>query len=312
MSHQHHRPDFGGARVAVLLTGQAFRAVKRFGGDVAGFCVNASFGAQEAASRSVLSQVIAPLEASGAKVDVLFTFPRCEDAVSGSALLRALRAWFGARVAAHRVVESRNVGHSWQLAYMLLGDHMRRQRASYDFVLSLRHDLELLQKLTAWPANLARMLFFDRGGVRLDCSAPAADGCRRAQASPCCRPKVHDRMLWVPQRHLRLALRMLAHDDQPADADFNPHYLVERFLRIPAAVRDSEYHEHVLTNGSCTSDGLYRPVPPYLRAVFEPGVGVLSFCGARFYRFAPDRDAPRGHGTTRKAQGPRPRRARLL
>ena len=90
MSHQHHRPDFDGARVAVLLTGQTFRAVKRFGGDVAGFCVNASFGAQEAASRSVLSQVIEPLEASGAKVDVLFTFPRCEDAVAGSALLRAL------------------------------------------------------------------------------------------------------------------------------------------------------------------------------------------------------------------------------
>ena len=59
------------------------------------------------------------------------------------------------------------------------------------------------------------------------------------------------------------------------------------------------------------ANGLYRPVPPHLRAVFEPGVGVLSFCGTHFYRFAPDRDA-RGHGTTRKTQGPGPRRARVL
>ena len=63
-----------GTRVAVLLIGDAFRS--RHGGESR--CNVNSTTAQREASLSYVERVIEPLEALGANVDVIFTFPRCE------------------------------------------------------------------------------------------------------------------------------------------------------------------------------------------------------------------------------------------
>ena len=79
--------------MAVLLTGQAFRTPKAKSTDQSGTCVSASYEAQRAASQSVLTQVILPLEARGALVEVLYTFPPCGRSAVGATMLAALDAW---------------------------------------------------------------------------------------------------------------------------------------------------------------------------------------------------------------------------
>jgi len=271
---------FASTQVAVLLTGEAFRTAKRKSTDASGQCIHESYSAQHAATQSLLSQVIVPIETLGATVDVLYTFPSCGATALGGPLRSALHRWFGNRVVAHATVQSRNVGHSWQLAYKLLSQHIAASGRSYDYVLSVRHDLRLLHGITTWPVDLSQLLFLaDRSGVKLTCETV-------------CRPKIDDKMLWVPRRWLPVVLRLIGHDDQPGDDDFNPHYLVSHFLYIPKEARHEGYHNHGIVNTSCADDDDSSPrrVPPHLRAAFKPHVGLLSFCkGGPLYRFAPDR-----------------------
>ena len=277
---------FSGTRVAVLLTGQAFRTPKARSTDQSSTCAVASYEAQRMASQSVLTQVILPLEARGSLVEVLYTFPPCGRSAAGATMLKSLETWYSPRVVARRIVRSRHVGHSWQLAYMLLRDHMAVQPhgrvSGYDFVFSVRHDILLLQNLNAWVGDLSLQNFV--GEVTVDCEY----GDRRT-----CRTKANDKMLWVPRAQLPAVMRLVAHDDLPGDRHFNPHYLVESFLRVPQGTLAKSHHGLSLTNASAAcasgSEGARR-VPPHLLARFVERVGQISVCdGTPFYRFAPDR-----------------------
>ena len=279
-SAAHHVP-FLDARIAVLLTGQAFRTAKHdSAGDNARYCVNASFEAQHVASQSLLSMVIEPLERHGAAVEVLFTFPLCNDLELGAFLLQTLKRWFANRVVAHDIISSsRHVGHSWQLAYMLLKRHLKLG-ASYDFVFSVRHDLELLQNIWHWPANFSQLLFLAEGdeGVKVDCDV--------GDTRTICRAKINDKLLWVPHNLLPSVLDVLGHDDHVGDEDLNPHYLIERFIRVPREALHARYNGCALINPTC--GGQVNLVPQRLRLDMRE-VGILNSCGAPFYRFAPDR-----------------------
>ena len=200
-------------------------------------------------------------------------------------MLAALDAWYSPRVVARRIVRSRHVGHSWQLAYMLLRDHMAAQprggASCYDFVFSVRHDLLLLQNLNAWVGDLSLQNFV--GELTVDCEY----GDRTT-----CRPKANDKMLWVPRAQIPAIMRLVAHDDLPGDRHFNPHYLVESFVRVPQGTLAKEHHALSLTNESdaCEPDSAgARRVPPHLLARFVERVGQISVCDRPFYRFAPDR-----------------------
>ena len=278
-SATHHFP-FLDARIAVLLTGQAFRTAKHKSAlDNARYCVNASFEAQHVASQSLLSMVIEPLERHGAVVEVLFTFPLCNDLELGAFLLQTLKRWFVNRVVAHDVISSsRHVGHSWQLAYMLLKRHLKLG-ASYDFVFSVRHDLELLQNIWHWPANFSQLLFLAEGdeGVKVDCDV----GDRTI-----CRAKSNDKLLWVPHNLLPSVLDVLGHDDHVGDEDLIPHYLIERFIRVPREALRARYNGCELINLTC--GGQVKLVPQRLRVDMRE-VGILNSCGKPFYRFALDR-----------------------
>lgn len=292
---------FRNARVAILLTGEAFRTSKQRSTDHSHSCANASFEAQRSASHSLIGHVIVPIETLGAHVEVLFTFPSCgRDAPGGAWLLESLRSWYGNRVVAHRVVgPTRHVGHSWQLAFMLLRDHIRAIRGNstgssirsnsgqtslhdYDFVFSVRHDLEMLRPVTSWPGDLSQQLVLGvRGTVKVDCEWGDQTQCKA---------KANDKMLWTPRRQLAHTLRVLAHDNERDDDDFNPHYFVEHLATVPPGALSRRYQGHGLTNQSCAGDG-QQMVPPHLRLSFAPGVSLLRLCDwdEPLFRFAPDR-----------------------
>ena len=297
------RALFDHARVAVLLTGEAFRTQKRQSTDQSKSCANESYEAQRSASNAVLTQAILPLESHGARVDVLFTFPPCGTTASGGVLLRKLQGWYGERVVAHRVIShSRNVGHSWQLAFMLLRDHMRAKQPAddsvsstraalrYDFVLSIRHDMMLLRPLLGWPADLSHLLFTGlRGTLKVDCDFGDRSSCS---------VKGNDKLLWTPRRWLPRVLRLLAHDDEHGDSDFNPHYFAQHFVNVPSGALTRRYHNHGLINASCAGDGVHddggmkQPiVPAHARLTFAPAVGILAVCDGDppIFRFSPDR-----------------------
>ena len=263
-------------RIAVLLTGQAFRTPKARSTEDSRSCANESYSAQHAATHSLLKNVVHPLEQRGARVDIFFTFPACGRSTVGAPLLGALHGWLGSRVVNWRIVRNRDVGHSWQQAYALLQCCLN----TYDAVFSVRHDLLLSVPLPAWHVDLSSLLFLaEQGGtVRVDCSS---------SSSTSCRAKANDKLLWVPRRKLRAVLREVESPSGLA-TPFNPHYLIERFLRVPPAALDRRYEGHALLNGTCEGYDA-RSVPPELRARFAPGVGLLRSCAAAFYRFAPDR-----------------------
>ena len=289
--HQDQLP-FLNARIAVLLTGQPFRTAKMFAEDHARYCVNASFEAQHVASQSLLSNVIEPLERHGAAVEVLFTFPLCNDLELGAFLLQSLKRWFVNRVVAYDVISSsRNVGHSWQLAYLVLMRHVRRG-ASYDFVFSVRHDLELLQNILLWPANFFQLLFLAEGdeGIKVDCARHIRDrkNCRTRDRTICrvrdrtiCRVKINDKLLWVPHKLLPSVFDVLGQNYH-----VDPHSLIERFIRVPHVVLQERYDGRALINSTC--GGQMNLVPQQLRLDMRE-VGLLNSCGKPFYRFAPDR-----------------------
>lgn len=276
---------FSGSRIAVLLTGQAFRDAKDGNSErKARYCVNASFEAQHVASRSLLSNVIEPLEAHGATVEVLLTFVSCKNSELNHFFLPTLKAWFEGRVVAHRLVHGiRDVGHSWQVAYVLLKAHLGKQVGSFDFVFSVRHDMELLHNILHFPANFSKLLFLsERGsheGVRVHC-----DPWRAA-----CQPKVDDKLLWVPHALLPAVLDVLEHEADVENADDNlfiPHYFIERFITVPHAALTKVYHGYGLTKLPCGSQA--DLVPQHLLADMGD-VGLLGHCAPSFFRFAPHR-----------------------
>ena len=328
------RSLFDGARVAVLLTGQAFRTAKRKSVDPSGVCVNASYEAQRTASQSIVTNVIEPLEDLGANVEILYTFPSCDTFLHRgltTLLQKALDGWLGVhRVVSRRVVQSRNVGHSWQQAFMLLAEHMslQRPRRDYDFVFSVRHDLQLLKPLTNWSANLSKLNFLgefhpdaEDGAVTLDCEPDSEALIDKCTGTLCwCAPKAQDKLLWVPRSMLPSVLKHLVHDDwehpvnhRRGDSSFNPHYFVQHYLYAMDRLRDHRFHGAVLVNASCpeVSDRVRvmrerirvrvmrerirrnmtaRPtLPPSLRATFAPNVGLLCESPNLFFRFAPER-----------------------
>ena len=86
---------FRGKTVGLLLWGDAFRPAKAHweGGDVN--CVLDSFEAQREATLSQRDKILRPLRRSGARVQVLFTFPYCDQHNLTQPLHDALAGWLG-------------------------------------------------------------------------------------------------------------------------------------------------------------------------------------------------------------------------
>ena len=205
----HHANFFRGARVAVLLTGEAFRPMRRFPGTPrACHDHNSSLELQRRITAALITHVIEPFEESGALTSVLLTFPSCGETSVGRALLRELVRLFDGRVVASRIVQSTCTTDSLYLAFGLLWDHMGRMlAAAYDYVLSVRHDLEILTPVTEWAVDWARLLFHASPvsvtSQCLGCVPERGD----FEADPCgCRPSTDDKIMWVPRKHLPAVL----------------------------------------------------------------------------------------------------------
>ena len=134
--------------VAILLFGQAYRS--GFGGAFDFCCLNTSTPSQRVASLSWLQRVIEPLECHGARVEVLFTFPRCAHSTNGRLLRAQMSGWFAPRVVAHRLVSSTGLVDGWLKAHQLLRDYLARRGSPYDFVLHGRHDLRIGRSIRLW------------------------------------------------------------------------------------------------------------------------------------------------------------------
>ena len=105
-------PPLAGRRVALLLTGEPFRSGANVGRGKGSLrvpdrpCNLSSLDAQRAASISQRRQLIEPLEARGAAVEVIFTVPPCTQGGPFGELLRALLAEY---LHPRRVVRSASV-----------------------------------------------------------------------------------------------------------------------------------------------------------------------------------------------------------
>jgi hypothetical protein len=134
------RPDLAAllssARVALLLIGEAFRSGLGRGSADDLPCNASSMSDQWSAAKSYRRNVIEPLVAHGATVDVLFTFPRCPVANDSHHLMLQVRQWFEPHVVAQRLVRSSDLGDGWRHGYRLLRAHYGDNPP--DFVLQAR------------------------------------------------------------------------------------------------------------------------------------------------------------------------------
>ena len=147
-------PDvFASKSVALLLIGQTFRSAvlqhrTRYCDDS-----SASLLGQADAVAGFRSQVIEPLLAAGAEVEVLFTFPRCGS--EKPALLGNFSQWLAPHAVAHKVVDSQDLTHGWRLGHLLLTERLRWRKSArlrpYDYVLQARSDLKLDASILTWP-----------------------------------------------------------------------------------------------------------------------------------------------------------------
>ena len=214
---------FSGSRVALLLVGQAFRGASH------GACVDSplSVRSQREVAHAYVSRVCRPLEALGAQVEVLFTFPRCERRGGSGAtsaprrpsysLLSQMRSWYGKRVAAVWEIDSMGPADGLAHGHLLLSSRSRLRNVSYDYVLQARHDVMLTQPITAWPTDFRRVLFEQRcwivcraaarNGIPLGCACgaghPLFHGHRASLPDAALCPVngcAADRLLWIPRR----------------------------------------------------------------------------------------------------------------
>lgn len=230
---------FAGARVALLLVGQAFR------GAAQGECETGEHAVAEQRELASLyvRHVCEPLEALGASVGVIYTHPLCAAPDATARLGESLRRWYDGdggdgrlpRVLATQAVRSASMGDGWSRAWRLYERHVYRTNGTaFDFVLHARHDLAVLRPLTEWPvADFGKMLFEQQCWVCcaadtlcLPTGVPGSpdSGCgcgleykfirlrvhpnrtsplRPASACPA-RMCVADRLMWVPRRFVPL------------------------------------------------------------------------------------------------------------
>ena len=248
---------FSARRVALLLVGQAFRAAGHSA------CVDSppSVRSQQEVAEGYVSRVCRPLEDLGARVDVLFTFPRCEGRGSGgpatpsrTSLLSQMRSWYGKRVAAVWEIDSMGAGDGLAHGHLLLSSHARLRNVSYDYVLQARHDVMLTQPITAWPADFRKVLFEQQ--CWLVCHAArhvAPFGCACGSGHPFIRSHVHhhkaeqmrtdlcpasgcaaDRLLWVPQRFLPLVSMLVQFNAGQRAGGVVSHTFLGYFLYVTA------------------------------------------------------------------------------
>ena len=168
--------QFAGRRVALLLVGQAFRGYNQSACDGSA----PSIHEQREIATLYVKHVCEPLEALGATVEVLFTFPTCKARELRHNLSKSLKSVYGHRVVATRFVDSHGHGDGLAHAHHMLSHHVAGLAAAhraarqtnakakaaqggggwhYDFVLSSRHDLAVTKPLTLWPANFSRLNF---------------------------------------------------------------------------------------------------------------------------------------------------------
>ena len=249
-----HTSFFRGARIAVLLTGQAFRAKYRFPNVPPKECDAARVDDQRRWARKLISHVVVPFEASGAHVEILLTFGSCGETKEGRALRRNLTAWYDGRVVASRVIHgTTGTRETMQLAYSLLWEHVGRTFAGgYDFVFNIRHDMEVQKPVYEWDVDWGRLLFKSGSANTM---VVACIGCNKEVSwefndEPCsCRPMTDDKMMWVPSRFLPSILKQILH------RDFEGHYLVESFVSVPEAALAWQYYQFAATMAA-------PPLPP--------------------------------------------------
>ncbi len=147
---------FTGKAVALLLLGHTFRSVgDKPEGGLRKFCDGStvSVAGQKEACSAYKKQVLEPLKAAGAEIEVLFTFPHCGSL--HTELIRLFSKWLSPHVAAHKVADSRHMRHGWMIGYSLLGERMRARAVArlrpFDYILQARSDVMLDASILTWP-----------------------------------------------------------------------------------------------------------------------------------------------------------------
>ena len=252
--------------VGLLLVGQPFRAHSKLhtpGELKPAACSNAeAVGEQLEAYRSVVTAIIRPLEACGAWVELLYTFPRNCPAHMRALTRHALTNGTRSRVAAVHISDSMDHAEGVRQGRQLLAAHLLRPGViSYDFVLQARHDIFFSQQFTLWPTTLGldRLLFEqecascsfrDESGETVNsCSCGRGDYVSEVQQTqPGCREPTctRDHLVWVPRVHLGLLLSdSFDHDHGMLTAArassvaygflFPQHYCAEFTASVPPA-----------------------------------------------------------------------------
>ena len=218
---------FAGKTVALLLWGDAFRPSTAHWNGGSTNCVQSSFEAQREATASQRERIVRPLKRAGARMQVLFTFPLCDQRNLTQPLHDVLVEWLGrANVVQTAFVEDAgSLEESMRAAWQLLWRRVVA-RGVYDYTLLMRHDIYQQHSFDAWPPstvlrpmrghNLTSSLFrhmhmlprrthaYERVLFEAPCRG-CGNSCNCGLGYKLdldCGLCTNDHMLWVPARHL--------------------------------------------------------------------------------------------------------------
>lgn len=257
---------FANKSVALLLIGDAFRL--GVGGQNDTPCHIGSYESQREASMSYMTNVVRPLLALGATVEVVYTFPKCTLFSDTRVLRSAMREWFSPYVTRSWTTRSDDMDDGWRKGHRVLLSRMEARNASFDYVLQSRHDLFIERPITTWPADFTKVLF------EMECRKTCGGSCRcgtlqkrflECDDALCTK----DHMMWTPRRHYGAI-------DDLMQRSFGTHSYAHHFIQFllragrvhtsdvsymfpPECSREGSFGNAFQTDLMCNQDNAYRP-----------------------------------------------------
>ena len=262
---------FEGKSVAVLLLGEAFRSGAGGRNDTS--CTETSINAQKEASISYVDNVLKPLEALGALVEVVLTFSACNTSERTRRLRSILVGWMRPYVKRAWTVRSWSMDDGWRKAYRMLSARVRQRGVEFDYILHGRHDIYIERPITTWPSNFSQMLFEQE--CRLGCGGGCKCGTIQRKFLECengvC---VKDHLMWTPRKHYALLNELMQLSFSNAGSGYAHRFRMlmlgtgrihedeTGYLFPPECSREGSFGNAFQTRLMCDQYAAYRPARP--------------------------------------------------
>jgi hypothetical protein len=260
------RTLFANKSVALLLVGDAFR--KGGGGKNDTPCHVRSYESQREASLSYVTNVIRPLVALGATVEVVYTFPRCDSFSDTRTMRSAMHDWFAPYVTRSWTTRTDDMDDGWRKGYRVLRSRVEVRNESFDYVLQGRHDVLVERPITTWPADFSKVLF------EMECRKTCGGGCHcgtlqkrflECDSGLCTK----DHLMWTPRKHHAAVDELM---QRSFGTRAYAHHFVQFLLtagRVDATEvsylfpsecsREGNYGNAFQTDLMCNQNSAYRP-----------------------------------------------------